>query len=169
MSKKLISIYLIIIFSILIFAQSEEEIEEISNIESDYDDGYGYDYFKDNLKQYLIQRKLFDSEEPVQKKELKEIFLDVITEGNEESLGEYFQKLFNELADYFVDSYFVNRKEIKGKEIYDLIDINQISERFEQMMGDNPYYNGMNSDIVDDDENNDYDSRDDVGEATPDV
>ena len=170
MSKKLISLYLIIIFSILFIAQSEEEIEEISNIESDYDDGYGYDYFKDNLKQYLIQRKLFDSEEPVQKKELKEIFLDVITEGNEESLGEYFQKLFNELADYFVDSYFVNRKEIKGKEIYDLIDINQISSKFEQMMGDNPYYNGMNWDNTDDDdENNDYDSRDDVGEATPDV
>ena len=114
MSKKLISLYLIIIFSILFIAQSEEEIEEISNIESDYDDGYGYDYFKDNLKQYLIQRKLFESEEPVQKKELKEIFLDVITEGNEESLGEYFQKLFNELADYFVDSYFVNRKEINS-------------------------------------------------------
>ena len=166
MSKKLISIYLIIIFSILIFAQSEEEIEEISNIESDYDDGYGYDYFKDNLKQYLIQRKLFESEEPVQKKELKEIFLDVITEGNEESLGEYFQKLFNELADYFVDSYFVNRKEIKGKEIYDLIDINQISEKFEQMVGENPFNNQMNDT---DNENENFDSMDEVGEATSDV
>ena len=154
MSKKLISLYLIIIFSILFIAQSEEEIEEISNIESDYDDGYGYDYFKDNLKQYLIQRKLFDSEEPVQKKELKEIFLDVITEGNEESLGEYFQKLFNELADYFVDSYFVNRKEIKGKEIYDLIDINQISEKFEQMVGENPFNNQMNDT---DNENENFD------------
>ena len=165
MSKKLISLYLIIIFSILFIAQSEEEIEEISNIESDYDDGYGYDYFKDNLKQYLIQRKLFDSEEPVQKKELKEIFLDVITEGNEESLGEYFQKLFNELADYFVDSYFVNRKEIKGKEIYDLIDINQISEKFQQMVGDNPF----NSDNYTDNENEDSNSMDEVGEATSDV
>jgi len=166
MSKKLISLYLIIIFSILFIAQSEEEIEEISNIESDYDDGYGYDYFKDNLKQYLIQRKLFESEEPVQKKELKEIFLDVITEGNEESLGEYFQKLFNELADYFVDSYFVNRKEIKGKEIYDLIDINQISEKFEQMVGENPFNNQMNDT---DNENENFDSMDEVGEPTPDV
>ena len=166
MSKKLISLYLIIIFSILFIAQSEEEIEEISNIESDYDDGYGYDYFKDNLKQYLIQRKLFESEEPVQKKELKEIFLDVITEGNEESLGEYFQKLFNELADYFVDSYFVNRKEIKGKEIYDLIDINQISEKFEQMVGENPFNNQKNDT---DKENENFDSMDEVGEPTPDV
>jgi hypothetical protein len=100
---------------------------------------------------------------------MKKIFLEVITEGEAESSTEYFGGIFNELADYFVNSYYVNKKEIKGKEIYDLIDINQISERFEQMMGDNPYYNGMNSDIVDDDENNDYDSRDDVGEATPDV
>ena len=164
MSKKLIFIYLIIIFSIIFLTKCEEEIEE-SNIESEYDDGYGYDYFKDNLKQYLIQRKLFDSEEPVQKKELKEIFLDVITEGSEETLGDYFQKLFNELADYFVDSYFVNRKEIKGKEIYDLIDINQISEKFQQMVGDNPF----NSDNYTDNENEDSNSIDEVGEATSDV
>ena len=100
---------------------------------------------------------------------MKKIFLEVITEGEAESSADYFGGIFNELADYFVNSYYVNKKEIKGKEIYDLIDINQISSKFEQMMGDNPYYNGMNGDNTDDDENNDYDSRDDVGEATPDV
>ena len=133
-----------------------------------YDDGYGENYFKDNLKQYLIDRKLFESEEPVQREDMKKIFLEVITEGEVESSAEYFGGIFKELADYFVDSYYVNRREIKGKEIYDLIDINQISSKFEQMIGDNPYYNGMN-DNNDDDENNDYDTRDNVGEATSDV
>ena len=167
MSKKIL--YLLIIFSIFILTKSEEELENDSNYDYDYDDGYSNNYFKESLKQYLIDKNLFESEEPVHPDQMKKIFLEVITEGEAESSTEYFGGIFNELADYFVNSYYVNKKEIKGKEIYDLIDINQISERFEQMMGDNPYYNGMNSDIVDDDENNDYDSRDDVGEATPDV
>ena len=63
--------------------------------------------------------------------------MEVITEGDYESSLEYFDGKFNELADYFVDSHFVNRKEIKWKEIYDLININHISDKFEQMLGNN--------------------------------
>ena len=169
MSKNILYLYLLIIFSIFILTKSEEELENDSNFDYDYDDGYSDNYFKDSLKQYLIEKNLFESEEPVQPDEMKKIFLEVITEGEAESSADYFGGIFNELADYFVNSYYVNKKEIKGKEIYDLIDINQISSKFEQMMGDNPYYNGMNGDNTDDDENNDYDSRDDAGEATPDV
>ena len=61
--------------------------------------------------------------------------MEVITEGDYESSLEYFDGKFNELADYFVDSHFVNRKEIKWKEIYDLININHITDKFEQMLG----------------------------------
>ena len=165
MSKNLIFLYLIISFSILLTIKTEEEPEE-SNYDYDYDDGYGNNYFKDNLKQYLIDRKLFDSEEPVKPEEMKKIFLEVIMEGEVDSSAEYFGGIFNDLADYFVNSYYVNRKEIKGKEIYDLIDINNISTKFEQMMGDNPYYTATNDD---DDENSDFDPRDDVGEPIPDV
>jgi len=91
--------------------------------------------------------------------------LDNIFGGGEEIFGEYFQNIFKELADYFTESYFENKKEIKGKEIYDLIDINQISEKFQQMVGDNPF----NSDNYTDNENEDSNSMDEVGEATSDV
>ena len=167
MSKKFLFFSAIILFSILLISKAEEEIDE----NSDYDDGYGVDYFKESVKQYLVDRNLFDSEELVQPEEMKKIFLEIITEGDYESSTEYFGGIFNELADFFVNSYYINKKEIKGKEIYDLIDINQISQKFEEMMGDNPNLNGMyGSDYMDDDnENNDYDSRDDVGESTSDV
>ena len=66
--------------------------------------------------------------------------MEVITEGDYESSLEYFDGKFNELADYFVDSHFVNRKEIKWKEIYDLININHITDKFEQMLGNNPHF-----------------------------
>ena len=167
MSKKFLFFSAIILFSILLISKAEEEIDE----NSDYDDGFGVDYFKESVKQYLVDRNLFDSEELVQPEEMKKIFLEIITEGDYESSTEYFGGIFNELADFFVNSYYINKKEIKGKEIYDLIDINQISQKFEEMMGDNPNLNGMyGSDYMDDDnENNDYDSRDDVGESTSDV
>ena len=63
--------------------------------------------------------------------------MELIAEGDYESSLEYFRGIFNELADYFVDSHFVNRKEIKWKEIDDLININHITDKFEQMLGNN--------------------------------
>ena len=105
---------------------------------NDYNDGFSEDYFKEALKNYLVERNLFESKEPVSKEQMKKIFLEIITEDDYESSLEYFRGIFNELADYFVDSHFVNRKEIK--EIYDLININHISNKFEQMLGNNPHF-----------------------------
>lgn len=120
MSKKFIFIY--ILLSIIFITKAEEESEK--NDEE----------FQKYLKQYLIDKNLFDSEEPVKPEEMKKIFMDIITEGEYESNKEYYETIFSELADYFVNTYYVNRKEIKGKQIYDLIDINQISEKYELMM-----------------------------------
>ena len=73
----------------------------------------------------------------------------------------------------FVNSHFVNRKEIKWKEIYDLININHITDKFEQMLGNNPHFvNDENRTYINDDEdedNNEDNSRDDVDEPSPDV
>ena len=172
MSKNILFAYFFIaLLSFIYLTKCEEEHEEETN-NNDYDDGYGEDYFKESLKKYLVEKNLFDSEEPVSKEEMKKIFLEVITEGDYESSAEYFGGIFDELADYFVDSYFVNRKEIKGKEIYDLINIKHISDKFEQMLGNNPHFvNDENDTMINDDDgdNNEYDSRDDVGEPTPDV
>ena len=170
MSKNFFYIYILILFSIIFIVKTEEDPKESENYDYDYDDGYSNDYFKETLKQYLIERKLFDSEEPVKPEEMKKIFLEVITEGDAESSAEYFGGIFNELADYFVNSYYVNRKEIKGKQIYDLIDLNQISSKFEEMIGHNPEFNPMYDNNFDDsDENSDDDPRDNIGESTPDV
>ena len=134
MSKKFIFIYIIILLSIIFITKAEEE------------SGKNDEEFQKYLKQYLIDKNLFDSEEPVKPEEMKKIFIDVITEGEYESNKEFYEGIFNELADYFVNSYYVNRKEIKGKQIYDLIDINQIYEKYELMMS---YY----SEASDDEEN----------------
>ena len=41
----------------------------------------------------------------------------------------------NELCNYFIKVYYQDKKEIKKKDIYNLIDINAIFKRLEKMMG----------------------------------
>ena len=169
MSKKLISIYLIIIFIIILLTKCEEELEELNKESENDDDEYNSKSFKKNLKEYLIEKKLFDSEELVKKEELKKIVLDNIFGGGEEIFGEYFQKIFKELADYFTESYFENKKEIKGKEIYDLIDIKPITDKFVQMVANNTNFNRNMNDTDIDNENEELNSMDEVGEPTSDI
>ena len=96
---------------------------------------------------------------------MKKIFTDVVFDGEPEGGPEFMQGIFEQLSEYFINTYYKDRKEIKGKEIYDLIDIKIISMKFEQMIGENPYYNGNEDDM----EENDYDNRDVVGDPNPDV
>ena len=163
MSKKL---FFILLCSIIFFVKADEEPDEMSNYDDDYYDGYGDNYFQESLKEYLVQNNLYDSDRIIQPDEMKKIFLEVITEGDAESSADYFGGIFNELSDFFVNEYYAKKKEIKGKDIFELFDINQISQKFEQMMEANPKYNGMNE--VDEDDG-DYDTRDDIGEPSPDV
>ena len=161
MEKKIIYLFL---FLLLIYISKSEDISPEENMEDnedyDYDDYDGEHYFKESLKEYLIEKKLFDSERAIQRDELKKIFLDVITEGDPESPPEMLNGIFQDLTEYFVNAYYKDRKEIKGKQLYDLFDINEISMKFEQMMGNSPYY---------EEEEKDYDSRDVVGEPNPDI
>ena len=166
MEKKII---FIILFLSLIFISKCEDNSPEENMEDNedneeyaYDDYDGEKYFKESLKQYLIEKKLFDSERPVKRDEMKKIFLDVITEGDQENTPEYLNGIFEDLTEYFVNTYYKDRSEIRGNQIYDLIDINLISMKFEQMMGNNPYY-GM------EEEEKVFDSRDAVGEPNPDI
>ena len=164
MKKNLIFIVLILSFAFLLKCQDEQEpLEEKYGENYDYDDGYDGDaFFKESLKDYLLENKLFDSERLIQPDEMRKIFLDVITNGDPEG-PEYINGVFIKLTDYFIELYYKEKKEIKGKDIYDLIDISAISMKFEELIGDNPYYEGF------DGEENDYDSQDGVGDPNPDV
>ena len=162
----------IILFLYLVFLSKSQEddqqdLSEDNNLEGnsfDYDDFDSDAYFKNTLKEYLVEKKLFESERAIPRDEMRKIFVDVVFDGEPQGGPEFMNEVFEQLTEYFINTYYKDRKEIKGKEIYDLIDIKAISMKFEQMIGENPYYNGN-----DDMEENDYDSRDAVGEPSPDV
>ena len=160
--KKVI-IFIFVFFSLIFISECEDNNPEDDFEEShfDYEDFDGSQYFKESLKEYLEENKLFDSEKIIKKEQMKKIFLDVITEGDPEGTPDYMEGIFQELAEYFVNLYYKERKEIKGKDLYDLIDIKEISMKFEAMMGNSVNFGG--------EEEFDYDSRDAVGNPNPDI
>ena len=138
--------------------------EDLTLDEEELDDDYVYDnydsekYFKELVKEYLEDNDLWKSDELIQPDELRKIFLDIITDG-EESSEPSFKEALDKLADFYMDKYYKERKEIRGKDIYDLLGITEISLKFDEILGEK--YEDEDDDDEDDDE---YDNMDMVGE-----
>ena len=107
-----------------------------SNDES-YDEGHKQ--FKEQLKQYLIETKLLNSEKPIEREEMKKIFIDVMTEKDPQYIPEFLKAILDKLSKYFIDKYYKKKKIIRGKDLYDLIDIEPIAEKFQQLTGSYDY------------------------------
>ena len=124
--------YFLIILSLFLISKSDEtpepkaEPNENNNDEAFEEDGDMY--FKKTLKEYLVEKNLFESDRIIEPDEMKKIFLESVTEGDAESSAEYFGGIFIELADHFVNEYYKERKEIRGKDIYDLINLDPFKE-----------------------------------------
>ena len=155
---------LIVLFSILFLNNckenemndDEEELEEEDDFY--YDDHEEFGYFKAGLKEYLVANNLFNSERVIAPDEMKKIFLDVITEGDTDSGPSHLRTVFDRLAEHFVEVYYNDKKQIRGKDIYKLMDINEISMKFEEIAGKTPlydYYNEEEDDLDNIDTKND--------------
>ena len=71
---------------------------------------------------------------------MKKIFFEVVTEGGPESSPKPLRKIFEELTEFFVKKYYDENKQIRGKNIYNLIDIDDIYNKFEELFRENPIY-----------------------------
>ena len=99
----------------------------------------GHKQFKEQLKQYLIETKLLNSEKPIEREEMKKIFIDVMTEKDPQYIPEFLKAILDKLSKYFIDKYYKKKKIIKGKDLYDLIDIEPIAAKFQQLTGSYDY------------------------------
>ena len=99
----------------------------------------GHKQFKEQLKQYLIETKLLNSEKPIEREEMKKIFIDVMTEKDPQYIPEFLKAILDKLSKYFIDNYYKKKKIIKGKDLYDLIDIEPIAAKFQQLTGSYDY------------------------------
>ena len=114
----------------------------------------------DILKDYLEDNNLWKSERVIQPDELRKIFIDIIMDGDDSKEGKL-KESFDKLCDYFIDKYYKEKKEIRGKDIYDLIGITEISLKFQELFGYKKYNNDEDEDEDGDDE---YDNMDIIGE-----
>ena len=67
-----------------------------------YDNYDGEQYFKEIVMDYLKDKKLWDSDKLVKPEELREIFLDIVTDG-EQYQDNKFKDTFEKLADFFIN------------------------------------------------------------------
>ena len=148
-------IFLIALNSLMFVVKTsiEDEIKLPDFPEEGFDYNFNEEedhYFKSSLKEYLVENKLFESERVIEPDELKKIFLDVITDDGPENSPENMRKSLYELAEYFVERYYNEKKQIRGKDIYDLFDINDISAKFSDIVGDTINYNNDYNEEEDD-------------------
>ena len=156
--------YLLLILSLFFLSKSEEtpepKVEQDDNNNETFEED-GDLYFKKTLKDYLVEKNLFESDRIIEPDEMKKIFLESVTEGDAESAADYFGGIFIELADHFVNEYYKERKEIRGKDIYNIIELDPISKKVEQLMNDNSKYNGEEVNKENNNDYNDYNDYDD--------
>ena len=150
--------FIFILISIIFFIKCDDKSD---TLEDNYDEGNHQ--FKDSLKKYLIETKLFDSEKPIEKKEMKKILIDALTEKDAEFIPEFLKAILEKLSTYFIDKYYKKKKIIRGKDLYDLIDIGPISEKFQQITGNYDY----DFDALEIDENESEES--DENKSSPDL
>ena len=159
------------LFSLIIFLSSfqlfifQYDYNSYPYPDDDYDgidvnnDYSYYDNFNETLKDYLVDNGYFDSERLIEPHEMKKIIYEVISDGDPDKNSEGVNNIFKQLAERFTEVYFNDKKQIRGKDIYGLINIDDIWERFDDYLD----YNVSDKfDPFDDDENDDLDDKDDI-------
>ena len=126
------------ILSLLLGSYSNND--NIEDIIENYDLKYE-ESLQNYMRNYLIEKKLFKSDRIIEPNELKKIFIDILLEGASiDDVDDYTKDLNEELSNIFIKKYFKRKKEIRGKDIYDLIKINEIREKYYQLNGEIPIY-----------------------------
>ena len=130
--------YLYILFSIII--QLKCMNDDLEDIIDNYDLKYE-EHLRKFLKNYLINNNLWENEREIKPDEMKKIFFDVLLEGaSPDEIDDFTKYAYDELTNIFIKKYYRRKKIIKGKDIYDLIDINEISQKYYQLNGEIPYF-----------------------------
>ena len=135
------------LFSILIKTKGNSD----NILDDEFDLNLKYEEsLRSYIKTYLTKNKLIESDRTIKKEEMKKIFIDIMEQGvSKEEINDNIKYINEELANVFVNKYYKKRKEIKGKDIIDLININDINQKYYQLIGEIPFF---------DEEDNDFDS-----------
>ena len=132
-----------ILFSILIKSKGNSD----NLLDDEFDLNLKYEEsFKNFINTYLTKNKLIESDRTIKQEEMKKIFIDIMEQGVSE-INDNIKYINEELANIFVNKYYKKRKEIKGKDIIGLININDINQKYYQLIGEIPFFDEEDNDF----------------------
>ena len=153
---------LIIILSNITFIITKTNL--IDDVLDDYDIKYE-EYLNKFFLNYLDSNNLIESDQLISQSYMKKIIVDIMLEGlSPNEVEENILTMYNDLADIFIEKYYKERKEIKGKDLINIINIKELMQKYYELNGEIPIYdddyifNDDNLNIKDNaDFNNDFD------------
>ena len=122
---------IIIINHLILYIISKVKEEDYNKAAEDYKNNYIKE-FKQKVKDYLTKRDLYKNEKKlISKEDFREIFRDIMSDGDESNVSEGFGDTFNSLTEEFVNDAFPNDiNSMKASEIHKYFDYENIIDKF---------------------------------------
>ena len=112
----------------------------VDDVLDDYDIKYE-EYLKNFFLNYLENNDLISSDKLVTEDDMKKIIIDIMLEGlSPNEVEENILTLYKDLADILIQKYYKEKKEIKGKDLINIINIKELMQTYYELNGESPIY-----------------------------
>ena len=112
----------------------------VDDVLDDYDIKYE-EYLKNFFLNYLENNNLISSDKLVTEDDMKKIIIDIMLEGlSPNEVEENILTLYKDLADILIQKYYKEKKEIKGKDLINIINIKELMQTYYELNGESPIY-----------------------------
>ena len=134
----LLLIFLIFILSYILIIDCKTNL--VDDVLDDYDIKYE-EYLKNFFLNYLENNDLISSDKLVTEDDMKKIIIDIMLEGlSPNEVEENILTLYKDLADILIQKYYKEKKEIKGKDLINIINIKELMQTYYELNGESPIY-----------------------------
>ena len=131
-------IFLIFILPYILIIDCKTNL--VDDVLDDYDIKYE-EYLKNFFMNYLENNDLISSDKLVTEDDMKKIIIDIMLEGlSPNEVEENILTLYKDLADILIQKYYKEKKEIKGKDLINIINIKELMQTYYELNGESPIY-----------------------------
>ena len=131
-------ILLVIYLSYINLINSRDNL--IDDVLDDYDLKYE-EHLKHFFLNYLDSNNLIKSEQIMTQNEIKKIIVDIMLEGlSPDEIEESIFSMYQELSEIYLEKILKEKKEIKGKDLINIINIKDLMKLYYELNGESPIY-----------------------------
>ena len=112
----------------------------IDDVLEDYDIKYE-EHLNHFFINYLESNNYIENEKILDKNELMKIIVDIFLEGlSPDEIEDNILLMYHELSEIYIEKILKQRKEIKGKELIEVINIKDLMKLYYELNGESPIY-----------------------------